>query len=281
MEKITLNNGVEMPILGLGVYQIDDLAVCQQTVSDALEVGYRLVDTAAVYENEVAVGAAIKESGIKREELFIQSRLWIQDFGYDAALKGFDKSMQKLGLDYIDLYMLHKPYNDYYGAWRALERLYKEGRIRAIGVTSFWNERLADFCHFNEIIPAVNQVETNVWWQQWPANEYMKSKGIQHQTWAPFAEGFQDVFTNETLQKIAAKHGKTTAQVMLRFFIERGISVIPKTTHKERLIENFNVFDFSLYDEDMAQIKTLDYGYSILSDDHDLNEALGMIEYTF
>lgn len=281
MEKLLLNNGVEMPILGLGVYQIDDLSVCQQTVSDALEIGYRLIDTAAVYENEPAVGAAIKESGIKREDIFVTSKLWIQDFGYDEALKGFDRSLAALGLDYIDLYMLHKPYNDYYGAWRALERLYEEGRIRAIGVTSFWNERLADFCHFQRIKPAVNQVETNVWHQQWPAQAYMKEIGVQHQTWAPLAEGFNDVFNNPLLRQIGQRYDKSAAQVIIRWFIQRGISVIPKTVHKQRLKENFNVFDFSLDQDDMDRIRTLDYGRSILSDDMDVNEAMTMIPYRF
>ena len=281
MEFVKLNNGVEMPILGLGVYQIDDLKVCEQTVSDALEVGYRLIDTAAVYENECAVGAAIRKSGIPREEIFVTSKLWCQDFGYEAALKGFERSLEQLGMDYIDLYLLHKPYNDYYGAWRALEKLYKEGRIRAIGVTSFWNERLADLCHFNEITPALNQVETNIWWQQWPAQEFMKKMGIQHQTWAPFAEGFNDIFNQPLVCQIAEKHHKTSAQVMLRFFIQRGIAVIPKTVHKERMIENINVFDFQLDADDMAQLRTLDNGHSLISDDMDVNEALSMIEYTF
>lgn len=278
MVNIKLNNGVEMPILGTGVYQIDDLKECERTVTDAFEIGYRLIDTAAVYGNEKAVGAAIKSSGLKRDEIFITSKLWVQDFGYDQALKGFETSIKNLGVDYIDLYMLHKPYNDYYGAWKALERLYHEGLIRAIGVTSFWNERLADFCHFNEIKPAVNQVETNVWWQQWEASEYMKAIGVQHQTWAPFAEGYGDVFNNPVLKAIADKHEKTVAQIMVRWFIERGISVIPKSVHKERLAENFNVFDFTLEPEEMAKIRTLDNGKSLLSNDMDLNEALGMIE---
>ena len=279
--NITLNNGVRMPILGLGVYQIDDLKVCERTVTDALQLGYRLIDTAAVYENESAVGAAIRQSGLPREEVFVTSKLWVQDFGYEKALRGFEQSLRNLGLDYLDLYLLHKPYGDYYGAWRALEKLYREGRIRAIGVTSFWNERLADLCHFNEVTPALNQVETNVWWQQWPAQELMQRMGICHQTWAPFAEGFNDVFHHPLLTQIALKHQKTVAQVMLRFFIQRGIAVIPKTVHRERLAENIDIFDFELDAEDMAQIRTLDHGHSLLSDDMDVNEALSMIEYEF
>ena len=279
--SITLNNGVEMPVLGLGVYQIDDLNICKRTVSDALDLGYRLIDTAAVYENESAVGAAIRSSSVRREDIFVTSKLWVQDFGYERALRGFERSLDKLGLDYIDLYLLHKPYGDYYGAWRALEKLYKEGRVRAIGVTSFWNERLADLCHFNEVTPALNQVETNVWWQQWPAEEFMKKMGICHQTWAPFAEGFGDVFHNPLLERIALKHSRTTAQVMLRFFLQCGIAVIPKTVHRERLAENIDVFGFSLDEEDMKAIRTLDNGRSLLSDDMDVDEALSMIEYTF
>lgn len=278
MKDLVLNNGVKMPVLGMGVYQIDDLKECERCVSDGLEIGYRLIDTAAVYGNEVAVGAAVRRSGIPREELFITSKLWVQDFGYEAALKGFETSMRKLGLDYVDMYLLHKPYNDYYGAWRALEKLYREGRIRAIGITSFWNERLADFCYHNEITPALNQIETNVWWQQWQAESFMRSLGVQPQTWAPFAQGFGGVFSNPVLKSIGDKYGKTPAQVMVRWFIERDFAVIPKSVHKERLAENFDVFDFSLDESDMKLIRTLDKGKSLLSDEMDVNEAMGMIE---
>ena len=274
MEYVTLNNGVKMPILGLGVFQVTDLKQAEQAVSDALEVGYRMIDTAASYMNEEAVGAAIKGSGIPRDELFVTTKLWVQDYGYDNTLKAFDVSMKKLGLDVLDLYLLHKPYNDYYGAWRAVERLYKEGRIRAIGVTSFWNERLADLFLHNEVKPAVNQIETNVWRQQWASAEFMAEHGIQHEAWAPFAEGVNDVFNAPLLKEIAEKHGRTTGQVMLRWLIQRNVAVIPKTVHKERMAENLNVFDFVLDEEDMAKIRTLETGKSAAYDEMDPNMAM-------
>lgn len=269
MEYMTLNNGIKMPAIGFGVYQVPDLKQCEQAVSDALEVGYRSIDTAASYMNEEAVGAAIKNSGIKREDLFVTTKLWVQDYGYEKTLKAFDLSMKKLGLDYLDLYLMHKPYNDYYGAWRAMEKLYKEGRIRAIGVTSFWNERLADLETCNEIKPAVNQIETNVWFQQWNAGDFMKQEGIQHEAWAPFAEGNNHIFNNPVLKKIADKHGKTVGQIMLRWLNQRNIIVIPKSVHKERMKENLDIFDFQLDDDDMATIKTLDTGKSTIYDEMD------------
>ena len=274
MEYVTLNNGVKMPILGLGVFQVTDLKQAEQAVSDAFEVGYRMIDTAASYMNEEAVGAAIKGSGIPRDELFVTTKLWVQDYGYDNTLKAFDVSMKKLGLDVLDLYLLHKPYNDYYGAWRAVERLYKEGRIRAIGVTSFWNERLADLFLHNEVKPAVNQIETNVWRQQWASAEFMAEHNIQHEAWAPFAEGVNDVFNTPLLKEIAEKHGRTTGQVMLRWLIQRNVAVIPKTVHKERMVENLNVFDFVLDEEDMAKIRTLETGKSAAYDEMDPNMAM-------
>lgn len=274
MEHISLYNGVQLPILGYGVYQIDDLKEAERCVSDALAVGYRLIDTAAAYSNEEAVGAAIAKSGIKREEIFVTTKLWVQDYGYEPALKAFDVSMKKLGLDYLDLYLMHKPYGDYYGAWRALEKLYKEGRIRAIGVTSFWNERLADLFNCNEVKPTVNQIETNVWRQQTAANEFMALHKIAHQAWAPFAEGKNDVFNAPILKIIAKKHGKTTAQVMLRWAIQRGISVIPKTTSKARMAQNFDVFDFVLDQDDMVAIKSLDTGKSPIYDETSPDIAL-------
>ena len=270
MEKyITLNNGVKMPRLGLGVYQINNLAQAQQVVEDGLEVGYRLVDTAQVYGNEQAVGDAIKHSDIPREDIFVTSKVWVDDYGYDATLKAFDETMKKLQIDYLDLYLIHKPYNDYYGTWRAMERLYKEGCIRAIGVSSFWNERLADLITFNGVKPAVNQIETNVWNQEWKSQTYMEKEGVQPEAWAPFAEGAEHIFTNPVLEEIAQKHGKTTAQVMIRWFLQRNYVVIPKSVHKARLEENFDVFDFELDDEDMAKIKTLDQGHSVLEDEMD------------
>jgi diketogulonate reductase-like aldo/keto reductase len=268
-DYVILNNGVKMPRLGFGVYQIDDLAQTQQVVENGLEVGYRLVDTAQIYGNEQAVGDALVHSSIPREDIFVTSKIWVDKYGYDQTLQAFDDSMKKLKLDYIDLYLTHKPYNDYYGTWRALERLYKEGRIRAIGVSSFWNERLADLITFNDVKPAVNQIETNVWNQEWKSQQYMEKEGVQPEAWAPFAEGANHIFTNPVLQKIAEKHHKTTAQVMLRWFLQRNYVVIPKSIHKNRLMENFDVFDFELDNEDMPLIKTLDQGYSVLEDEMD------------
>lgn len=273
MEFVTLNNGVKMPQLGYGVYQTRPEET-EKAVRTALELGYRLIDTAASYGNEEGVGAAIKQSGIPRKELFVTTKLWVQDHGYDNTLKAFDTSMKKLGLDYLDLYLIHKPYSDYYGSWGAMERLYREGRIRAIGVTSFWNERLADLFNCNEIKPAVNQIETNVWNQKWAEEAFMKQQGIQQEAWAPFAEGANHVFTNPVLQKIARKHGKTTGQVMLRWLLQRGIVVIPKSVHKERMQENLDVFDFQLDEADMQAIRSLDTKTSPIYDEMDPQRAL-------
>lgn len=268
MEFVTLNNGIKMPKLGYGVYQTAPNDT-ERAVSDALEIGYRLIDTAAAYDNEQGVGAAIRQSGIPREDLFVTTKLWVQDHGYDNTLRAFDTSMKKLGLDYLDLYLIHKPYGDYYGAWRAMEKLYKEGRIRAIGVTSFWNERLADLANMNEVKPAVNQIETNVWDQKWSEDAFMKEIGIQHEAWAPFAEGNNDVFRTPLLQKIGEKYGKTVGQVMLRWLLQRDIAVIPKSVRKERMQENFDVFDFELTPADMEAIRTLDTGKSTIYDEMD------------
>ena len=276
MKYATLNNGVRMPMVGYGVFQIDDQKVCQQAVSDALEVGYRHIDTAATYMNEEAVGAAIRESGIKREELFVVTKLWVQDHGDEATLRAFDRSMKKLGLDYLDLYLIHKPYGDYYGAWRAMERLYREGRIRAIGVTSFTDERLQDLFLHNEVKPQVHQIETNVWWQQQEANQFLKKEGIQHEAWAPFAEGKNGVFTHPVLTAIAGRVGKSVGQVMLRWLLQRGVVVIPKSVRKERMLENIDIFDFELTDADMAQIATLDTGRSTIIDPDNIDTARWM-----
>lgn len=274
MEYTTLNNGVRMPMIGFGVYQIPNKKATEEAVSAALEVGYRMIDTAAAYMNEDEVGAAIKKSGVKREDVFVTTKLWVQDYGYEKALKAFDTSMKNLGLDYLDLYLIHKPYGDYYGAWRAMEKLYKEGRIRAIGVTSFWNERLADLFNMNEIKPAVNQIETNVWNQKRSEAAFMAEHGIQHEAWAPFAEGQNNVFENAIIKEIAVKHGKTTGQIMLRWLIQRNVVVIPKTIHKERMSDNFNVFDFFLDEIDMERIKELDTGKSPIYDEMDPKMAL-------
>lgn len=276
MKYLTLNNGVKMPMLGFGVFQIPDLKKTEEAVSNALEVGYRLIDTAASYKNEEAVGAAIKNSNIKREDIFVTSKLWVQDYKYEDALKGFETSLKNLKLDYIDMYLLHKPYGNYYGAWRALEKLYKEGLIRAIGVTSFWNERLADLFNMNEIKPALNQIETNVWNQKWEEEKFMKENNITHQAWAPFAEGNNDIFNNPVLKEIANKYEKTTGQIMLRWLLQRDIAVIPKSVRKERMKENFDVFGFELKEEDMQKIKELDTRKSTIYDEMDPKIALSI-----
>lgn len=276
MEYITLNNGVNMPMLGFGVFQIPEHKEAVQAVNDALESRYRLIDTAAAYFNEEAVGEAISQSGINRSDLFITTKLWVQDHGYDNTLRAFDTSMKKLKLDVLDLYLIHKPYGDYYGSWRAMERLYKEGRIRAIGVTSFWNERLADLFTHNEIKPAVNQIETNVWLQQTEAHDFMEKHNIVHEAWSPFAEGNNNVFRNELLEQIARKHNKTTAQVMLRWLIQRNIPVIPKSSHKDRIISNFDIFDFKLDEEDLLSILKLDTKKSTIYDEMNPDIAIGI-----
>ncbi|SFK17002.1 aldo/keto reductase [Succinivibrio dextrinosolvens] len=276
MEFITLNNGVKMPMLGFGVFQIPEHKDAVRAVNDALETGYRLIDTAAAYFNEEAVGEAISQSGINRSELFITTKLWVQDHGYDNTLRAFDTSMKKLKLDILDLYLIHKPYGDYYGSWRAMERLYREGRIRAIGVTSFWNERLADLFTHNEIKPAVNQIETNVWLQQQEAHDFMVKHNIVHEAWSPFAEGNNNVFKNEILEQIARKHNKTTAQIMLRWLIQRNIPVIPKSSHKDRIISNFDIFDFKLDEEDLLSILKLDTKKSTIYDEMNPDIAIGI-----
>lgn len=257
MEYVTLSNGVKMPRLGYGVYQVTK-DECERCVSDALKVGYRHIDTAQSYFNEEEVGNAIKKSGIPREELFITTKVWIEHYGYEECRKSVIESMRKLQLDYIDLVLLHQPFADYYGAWRALEELYAEGKLRAIGVSNFNPDRLVDICSFSRIKPMVNQVETHPHNQQKAAHEWMKKYGVVDEAWAPFGEGKGGLFTDPVLEKIAAKYGKTTAQVMLRWHIQRGIAVIPKSTHIERMKENFDVFGFTLSDEDMQAIAALD-----------------------
>lgn len=269
MKDVRLNNGVMMPAIGFGVFQVSEKET-ERVVSDALEVGYRMIDTAASYFNEQQVGNAIRQSGLKREDLFITTKLWVQDHEYDDTLRAFDTSMKKLGLDYLDLYLIHKPYGNYYAAWRAMERLYKEGRIRAIGVTSFSNERLQDLFLHNEVKPAVNQLETHPFFQQQAANTFLQQEGIQHEAWAPFAEGQNDIFNHPVLKAIADKYGKTVGNVILRWLNQRNIVIIPKSVRKERMAENLNIFDFTLSDREMATIAGLDTGRSPIYDDMDL-----------
>ena len=265
MEYVTLSNGVKMPQLGYGVYQVtrDE---CERCVADALKVGYRHIDTAQSYFNETEVGEAIKKSGIPREQLFITTKVWIEHYGYEECKKSVLESMRKLQVNYIDLVLLHQPFSDYYGAWRALEELYAEGKLRAIGVSNFYPDRLVDLCSFARIKPMVNQVETHPHNQQKVAHEWMKKYGVAHEAWAPFGEGRGGLFTDPVLEKIAAKYGKTVAQVMLRWHIQRGIIVIPKSTHVKRMRENFDVFGFALSDEDMNAIAALDLGHSEIID---------------
>lgn len=269
MEYVTLNNGVKMPMLGFGVYQINDPKECEQAVADAISVGYRLIDTAASYGNEEAVGRAVRRSGVPREELYITTKLWISDTSYGGAKKGFQASMDKLGLDYLDLYLIHQPMNDYYGAWRAMTELYKEGKIRGIGVCNFYPDRLADLVAFNEVTPVVNQVETNIFFQQKKAQELMEEKGVQMESWAPFAEGRGNLFGNPVLKGIGEKYGKSVAQVVLRWQLQRGIVCIPKSVKKERMEQNIQVFDFELSDADMELIAALDTARSAFFDHRD------------
>lgn len=269
MHKVVLNNGVEMPILGFGVYQITDPEECETCVYEALQTGYRLIDTAAAYLNEEAVGKAIKRSGVAREEIFVTTKLWIQDAGYESAKQAFEESLTKLQLDYLDLYLIHQPYGDVYGSWRAMEELYREGRIRAIGVSNFQPDRLMDLIVHNKVVPAVNQVETHPFCQQVEAQKFMQENNVQIESWGPFAEGRNNIFENETLLSIARKHNKTVAQIILRWLIQRDIVAIPKTVHKERIIENLSVFDFELSPEDMDAILTLDTKGSLFLDHRD------------
>ncbi|WP_369769814.1 aldo/keto reductase [Flavobacterium sp. WC2416] len=268
MKNIVLNNGVEMPVIGLGVYQVPDQQECEQTVYDAIISGYRLIDTAAAYMNEEAVGRAVKRSGVPREELFITTKLWIQDSGYYNAKRAFEKSLKKLQLDYLDLYLIHQPFGDIYGSWKAMEELYKEGKIRAIGVSNFYPDRLMDLMVHNEIIPAVNQIETHPYWQQYEAQEFMKEHGIHLQAWSQFAQD-NEIFSNPLLSAVAVKYNKSVAQLILRWLTQRGISVIPKSVRKERILENINISDFEISDEDMETIKKLDTGKTTIFDHHD------------
>lgn len=266
---VTLNNGVKIPAVGFGVFQIQDADTTQQVVEEAIKTGYRLIDTAEAYGNEEAVGKAIKASDVPREELFITTKAFIQHMSYDGAKEAFAESLKKLDLDYIDLYLLHQPVGDTFGAWRALEELYKTGKIRAIGVSNFKNDQIANLSLFNEVVPAVNQVEVHVFHQKQADQDYLASKGIQMESWGAFAEGKNDVFNNPVLKAIADKYGKTTAQVMLRWQLQRGIVSLSKSANPERVRQNFAIFDFELSDDDMAQIATLNTDTTVFADHHD------------
>jgi len=269
MQKVILNNGVEMPILGFGVFQITDVEECERSVYEAIQTGYRLIDTAASYENEEAVGKAIKSSGVAREALFVTTKLWIQDAGYGSAKKAFERSLKRLQLDYLDLYLIHQPYGDVYGSWRAMEELYREGRIRAIGVSNFHPDRLMDLIVHNQVVPAVNQIETHPFNQQIETQKFLQENNVQIESWGPFAEGKNNIFANELLRSIAGKYNKTVAQTILRWLTQRGVVAIPKSVRKERIIENFNIFDFELSQEDMAAIVALDTKVSSFFDHRD------------
>jgi diketogulonate reductase-like aldo/keto reductase len=258
MQKVVLNNGVEMPILGFGVFQIADLEECERSIYEAIRVGYRLIDTAAAYQNEEAVGKAIEKSGVAREEIFVTTKLWIQDTGYKSTKKAFERSLKRLQLDYLDLYLIHQPYGDIYGSWRAMEELYREGKIRAIGVSNFQPDRLMDLMVHHEVVPAVNQIETHPFNQQIETQKFLQENNVQIESWGPFSEGKNNIFENELLLAIAEKHKRTVAQVILRWLTQRGVVVIPKSVRKERIVENFNIFDFELKPEDMDAIISLD-----------------------
>jgi diketogulonate reductase-like aldo/keto reductase len=266
MQNITLNNGVQMPILGFGVYQITDASECESAVLDAIETGYRSIDTAAAYQNEEAVGRAIRRSGVRREELFITTKLWVQDKGYEDTKKAFERSLQKLGLDYLDLYLIHQPYGDLYGEWRAMEELYEAGKVKAIGVSNFHPDRVMDLIIHNKVVPAINQIETHPFHQQVETQNFLQENGVQIESWGPFAEGRNHIFENKLLLSIGKKYNKSVAQVILRWLIQRGVVAIPKSVRKERIAENFNIFDFELTEQDMNEIKDLDTKESLFFD---------------
>lgn len=267
-QTVTLNNGVEMPMLGYGVYQVSN-EECERCVLDAISVGYRAIDTAQSYGNEEAVGSAVQKCGVPRDELFLTTKVWISNTGYEAAKDSIDRSLQKLKTDYIDLLLIHQPFGDYYGTYRAMEEAYKAGKLRAIGVSDFYPDRLIDLCQFVEVTPAVNQVETHVFQQQKTAHEYMEKYGVQHESWGPFAEGRKDFFSNPVLTEIGRKYGKSSAQTALRFLLQSNVVVIPKSTHKERMAQNIDVFDFTLSEADMEAIRKLDEGESLFFSHYD------------
>jgi 2,5-diketo-D-gluconate reductase A len=269
MQRVVLNNGLEMPILGFGVFQMSDLEECERSVHDAIQTGYRLIDTAASYGNEEAVGKAIKRSGVPRQELFVTTKLWLSDTGYEKTKLAFDRSLQRLGLDYLDLYLIHQPYGDVHCSWRAMEELYRAGRAKAIGVSNFHPDRVMDLILHHEVTPAVDQIETHPFHQQVETQKFLQENIVQIESWGPFAEGRNDIFHNDVLRSVGGKYGKSVAQVILRWLTQRGVVAIPKSVRKERIVENFNVFDFELDAEDMAAIATLDTGKSAFFDHRD------------
>lgn len=281
MSTITLNNGVDMPLLGFGVFQITDEAECEKSVSTALKVGYRLIDTAACYGNERAVGRAVKNSGIDRSKIFISSKVWIQDAGYEKTKKSFEKTLENLQTDYLDLYLIHMPYGDYYGSWRAMEELYEEGKIKAIGVCNFEQDRLVDLIQNNKIIPAVNQMETHPFHQQKKLREVMKKYDIKTMAWAPFAEGMNGIFTNEILKSIGDKYHKTPAQVILKWLNQQEIIAIPKSVHEDRIYENFAINDFELDEDDMKQIEGMDTERDMILDITSLDDVYRLYNIRF
>ena len=268
MQSRRLYNGIELPMIGYGTFQIRDSGQCEQCVSEALEAGYRLFDTAASYENEAAIGRALRSSGLPREEWFVTTKLWVQDPGYDSPLRAFESSLKELGLDYMDLYLIHQPFGDYYSTWRAMERLYREGAVRAVGVSNFTPDRLVDLCMNQELKPMVNQIEIHPFFQQDTALRVMEDYGVVPQAWGPFSGAQKDFFNHRTLAKIASRHGKTTAQIILRWHLQRNIPTIPKTVHKERMAENLDVFDFELSEKEMESIAGMDIGHSEIIDHH-------------
>ncbi|RQO74410.1 2,5-diketo-D-gluconic acid reductase [Pedobacter sp. KBW06] len=269
MKTVKLNNGLEMPILGFGVFQIPDAAECERAVIDAIDTGYRLIDTAASYLNEPAVGNALKNSGIDRDELFITTKLWVQDTGYEKTKAAFQRSLERLQLDYLDLYLIHQPYGDVFGSWRAMQELYQEGKVKAIGVANFQPDRMMDLIINSGFTPAVNQIETHPFHQQVENQRFLEQNNVQIQSWGPFAEGKNNIFQNEVLSDIAAKHSKSVAQVILNWLTQRGVVAIPKSVRKERMAENFDIFDFELSKEDIQSIATLDTNASLFFDHRD------------